>query len=247
MKTKTAKLAAHMSVTAVAVASLLLIGAATGAAQAGSGGSGSLIDLAPDTAQPTDGATAQVTIDEASGSTTVSLTVASLDVGSADSTLGAHLHVGPCVAADGAVAGAHYNSTGQPATAVDKTTEVWLDFVIGGDATGSAQAVVPFMIPAGAVNSLVIHEMATAPDGAAGARWACLPVIVQDSTPPSAPTAAVTSAAPSTAEPSSSADTSLAVTGAETSYLAASGLALVAIGAALVVHRRRIESVQAGR
>jgi Cu/Zn superoxide dismutase len=219
---------------------LLLVGSSTAGALMSSGGAGPLMDLAPDTVQPTDGATAQVTIDEAGGSTTVSLTLAGLQVQSAGTTLGAHLHVGPCVAGSGATAGPHYNSTGQPATVVDNTTEVWLDFTVKSDATGSAQTVVPFVIPAGAVNSLVIHEMSTAPNGAAGARWACLPVVVQGSTAVTAPTAVVTPAAPSTAE------TSLAVTGAETRYLTAGGLGLIAIGAAFIAQRRRIESVHAG-
>ena len=36
---------------------------------------------------------------------------------------------------------------------------------------------VPFIIPMGQANSLVIHERATAIDGSAGASWACMDIL----------------------------------------------------------------------
>jgi Cu/Zn superoxide dismutase len=95
--------------------------------------------------------------------------------------LGAHVHVGSCVAGDGAAAGPHYNSTGIPPVAVSDRTEVWLDFVIDSNGTAQAETTVPFLIAVGGAGSLVIHAAETSsgplpPAGTAGPRWACLPV-----------------------------------------------------------------------
>ena len=87
---------------------------------------------------------------------------------------GAHVHVGPCVAGDGAAAGPHYNSTG--GTTIDPSTEVWLDFTVRSNGTAVAVSAVPFVIPSGGAQSIVIHALATMPNGTAGARLACLPL-----------------------------------------------------------------------
>ena len=85
---------------------------------------------------------------------------------------GAHVHTGPCVPADGPAAGPHF-AHGAPPSPV---TEIWLDVIVDTDGSGSAAAVVPFAVPAGAARSIVVHERPTAPDGTAGGRLACLPV-----------------------------------------------------------------------
>ncbi|MGH9278392.1 MAG: hypothetical protein ACRD12_09860, partial [Acidimicrobiales bacterium] len=87
-------------------------------------------------------------------------------------TFGAHVHVGPCVPGNGAAAGPHYNSGG-PA---DPEHEVWLDFTVEAGGVGWAEAWVPFVIPAGAARSIVVHALPTDATGAAGGRIACLPV-----------------------------------------------------------------------
>jgi len=135
-------------------------------------GAGELRDVQLATAQPTDHATAQVTASESDGTTTVTLKVQGLDHAAAGTELGAHIHVGTCVEGDGAAAGPHYNSGG-PAS---PSTEVWLDFEVQADGTGDAATTVPFVIPAGAAHSLIVHEHDTHADGTAGPRWACLPV-----------------------------------------------------------------------
>lgn len=94
-------------------------------------------------------------------------------------TYGAHLHVGPCVAGDGAAAGPHSNQSvvdGVVPQVVDATTEVWLDFTVRPNGSARSVAVVPF-VPTSGTRSIVIHAMPTDPAGAAGARLACLPVV----------------------------------------------------------------------
>lgn len=135
-------------------------------------GAGALRDLQPTTANATDGATATFYGFQAGGEGTFVLVVRGLNPASAGTTFGAHVHVGPCVAGDGAAAGPHYNSGG-PAS---PETEVWLDFTVLPGGYGIARTTVPFTIDSGDAQSVVIHAMATAPGGAAGARQACLPV-----------------------------------------------------------------------
>ena len=151
---------------------LVATGGAADAAVARARGAGPLQDLQLSTVQPTDGATAQVVARESGGSTTVTLKVQALDHAAAGKTLGAHVHVGPCVAGNGAIAGPHYNAGGGPSP----TTEVWLDFTIDENGTAHAEATVPFTIAAGAAASVVIHASPTSTTGAAGPRLACLPV-----------------------------------------------------------------------
>ena len=166
------------AVRAAGVATALLLAAScpAGAASPTSArGAGQLRDLQVTTAQPTDHATAQVTATESGGTTTVTLKVQGLDHSSAGQELGAHVHVGPCKAGDGAAAGPHYNTTA--GTIINDETEVWLDFVIAPNGTARATATVPFTIPEDAAGSVVIHALHTDHQtGAAGARWACLPV-----------------------------------------------------------------------
>ncbi len=158
-----------------------LILALVSPAEAGAGspsrarGAGQLRDLQPATSQPTDHATAQVVATESGGGTTVTLKVQGIDHAAAGSTMGAHVHVGPCEAGNGGAAGPHYNTTG--GATISDATEVWLDFTVAANGTGIAVATVPFTIAPGAAGSVVIHaEHTNHTTGAAGARWACLPV-----------------------------------------------------------------------
>ena len=165
-------------VAAVAVALTWQMATPVSAAPARARGAGELRDLQTATQQPTDHATAQVVAVESAGSTTVFLKVQGLDHRAAGVVLGAHVHVGSCVAGNGAAAGPHYNSTGTTPSALN---EVWLDFVVGANGTARAHATVPFVIPAGGAAALVIHADETStgptpPAGVAGPRWACLPV-----------------------------------------------------------------------
>lgn len=135
--------------------------------------SGTMSDLSPGTTDPTDGARARATAVSGHHGTKFVLKVRGLDRAAKGMMLGAHVHVGPCVVGDGAVAGPHYNSSG--GATVDASTEVWLDITVGRHGTARATAKVPFVIPSGGARSIVIHAMPTAPSGAAGARLACLP------------------------------------------------------------------------
>ncbi|MDH3499502.1 MAG: superoxide dismutase family protein [Acidimicrobiia bacterium] len=132
---------------------------------------GYVTDVA-EAADAMDGVRAVATAHQGNGHTVARLNVRDIDQSLAGNAFGAHVHVGPCVAGDGAAALGHYNNGGDPS----HRTEVWLDFTVTGQGTGHATAVVPFLIPAGGAASVVIHEMATAPSGAAGARLACLPL-----------------------------------------------------------------------
>jgi Cu/Zn superoxide dismutase len=137
--------------------------------------SGVLSDLSPSTADPTDGASATaLVVSHLDRGSLVVLRVAGLDSLAAGTTYGAHVHVGPCVAGDGAAAGPHYNTTG--GTVIDPSTEVWLDFTVRSSGSALAVALVPFVVPAGGARSIVIHAMSTMPNGTAGARLACLPL-----------------------------------------------------------------------
>ncbi|HVF74964.1 MAG TPA: superoxide dismutase family protein [Acidimicrobiales bacterium] len=162
----------------VAVAAAIFVTAASpsGAlAPTSARAAGELRDLQTATAQPTDNATAQVTATESAGSTTVTLKVQGIDHAAAGSVLGAHVHSGTCIEGNGAAAGPHYNTTG--GQDISDETEVWLDITVQPNGTGYASATVPFTIPSGAAGSVVIHALHTDHvTGAAGSRWACLPV-----------------------------------------------------------------------
>jgi len=136
-------------------------------------GAGELSDLQVASEQPLDHATAQVIATESNGSTTVSLKVQGVDHSAVGRTFGTHVHVGVCVEGDGLAAGGHYNASG--GQVISSSTEVWLDFTVEDNGTGSSTATVPFVIPAGGANCVVIHELPTNPTtGAAGPRWACI-------------------------------------------------------------------------
>ncbi len=141
--------------------------------------SGPLTDLATSTSHALDDATARVQVVPAGDQTLVTLQVHGIDATLAGTPLGAHLHTGSCVEDDGPAAGPHFNievhEKVTPAE-VSPHTEVWLDFTVTEDGTGSSVARVPFLVPDDAAASIVIHALPTAPDGSAGARVACLPV-----------------------------------------------------------------------
>lgn len=139
---------------------------------------GALRDLAPAATGPFDGAHAVLVMVSDHGHTGVRLNLYGIDRSAADRTFGAHLHVGPCVAGNGAAAGPHYNTdvlAGRVPPRIDETTEVWLDITVTGGGTGHASARVPF-VPAPGNRAIVIHQEPTDDHGAAGPRLACLPV-----------------------------------------------------------------------
>ena len=158
-----------------AVAAGLLIGAAPAGAAVNLyvTGSGALTDLAPNTDNATDGASARVYSVAFGDSTYVILLVTGLDPEAEGTTYGAHVHVGPCVPGNGAAAGPHYNSDGGYPT---PENEVWLDFEVLPGGYGYATAFVPFQIEEGDAQSVVVHALPTAEGGGAGGRIACLPV-----------------------------------------------------------------------
>jgi Cu/Zn superoxide dismutase len=163
------------AVAAIALVSALATVPAGADAPSRARGAGALRDLQLGSEQPTDHATAQVVAIEQGSVTTVTLKVQGIDHSAAGSTYGAHVHVGSCVEGNGTAAGPHYNATG--GSTVSDETEVWLDFTVAADGTAFSSATVPFIIPTGGAGSVVIHAQHTNHDtGAAGARWACLPV-----------------------------------------------------------------------
>ncbi|WP_299441845.1 hypothetical protein [uncultured Phycicoccus sp.] len=139
---------------------------------------GPLSDLQPAVAGPLDGAAAAVQIVASARGSHAVLRVRGIE-GADGTTFGAHLHVGPCVAGNGAAALGHYNTdvlAGSSEPEISEDTEVWLDLEVhhGG---GTATASVPF-VPAPGTRSVVIHALPTDHHtGAAGARLACLPVV----------------------------------------------------------------------
>ena len=150
---------------------------------AGGGGpvvraSGTLSDLQTAAAGPFDGATAAVQIVSSGSSSHTVLRVRGIDGADGD-TFGAHLHLGPCVAGNGAAALAHYNTdvlAGVTPPEISEDTEVWLDFTVD-DGAGTSTASVPF-VPLPGTRSVVVHATETDHHtGAAGARLACLPVV----------------------------------------------------------------------
>ncbi len=138
--------------------------------------SGSLSDLAPTTANVTDEASARVFAVSFGTSTYFVFLLSGLDPEAAGETYGAHVHVGPCVAGNGAAAGPHYNTGGTPSP----ETEVWLDFEVLPGGHAYAITHVPFTIEPGTAQSVVVHAEPTQAGGdtpgAAGGRIACLPV-----------------------------------------------------------------------
>ncbi len=137
--------------------------------------SGRLTDLSA-SSNPTDGARARVVaVARGDGTTQFVFVVTGLARSAKGKTLGAHVHVGPCVPGNGAAAGPHFNTgDGGPPS---PQNEVWLDFTIRSGGVGIARTVAPFEIPPGGARSIVIHAQPTQEGtGLAGARLACLPV-----------------------------------------------------------------------
>jgi Cu/Zn superoxide dismutase len=140
---------------------------------------GPLVDLRPQTTDPSDGASARVVAVRAAGRTVTILHLRRLDRSAAGRTFGAHVHAGPCVAGNGAAAGPHFNidvHRGVNPPEVSSQTEIWLDFTVTRRGTGQAVSVVPFVVPSRAARSIVVHELPTDPAGAAGPRLACIGV-----------------------------------------------------------------------
>ena len=170
---------------AAATATLVVIfnAAAAGAATDDRGVVGQftapLTDLQPGVADPLDGATARLIMIEHAGSTTFVLSVTEVDPAAAGQTYGGHLHVGACVAGEGAAAGPHYNRStveGDVPPIVTDQTEVWLDVTINAAGVGVSTTTVPF-VPEPGARSVVLHAEATTSSGSAGARLECLPVV----------------------------------------------------------------------
>jgi Cu/Zn superoxide dismutase len=137
---------------------------------------GDLVDLSATTADPFGDASAHLVMTPNAHGTLVHLRVNGIDVAATGNRYGAHLHAGPCVAGDAAAAGPHYNVSTSTPPVVNDQTEVWLDFTVADDGTGAADATVPFR-PAPGSRSVVIHADSTAPNGTAGPRLVCLPVV----------------------------------------------------------------------
>lgn len=138
---------------------------------------GSLTTLAPNSANPTDSASAELwAIANGDGTTTFLLDLFGLDPAAEGTTFGAHIHNGFCVDGTGSAALGHYNTRGTPSP----TTEVWLDFTVLPGGWAFSQTTVPFVISSGAAHAMVIHAQPTqsggGTPGAAGSRMACLPI-----------------------------------------------------------------------
>lgn len=140
--------------------------------------SGALADLQP-AAGPFDGATAAFQLVESARGSHAVLRVRGIGAEADGRTYGAHLHLGPCVAGNGAAALGHYNTdvlAGVTSPEVSERTEVWLDLAVD-DGAATATASVPF-VPLPGPRSVVVHALATDHHtGLAGARLACLPVV----------------------------------------------------------------------
>lgn len=135
-----------------------------------------LVDLSASTPDPFGDASAHLVMTPNAHGTLFHLRVSGIDPAAAGHDYGAHLHAGPCVAGDPAAAGPHYNVSGTTPPLVSDQTEVWLDFTAADDGTGAADTTVPFL-PTPGTRSVVIHAEATAPNGTAGPRLVCLPVV----------------------------------------------------------------------
>lgn len=165
------------STTATVIAGAAVAAVVAAAAPAVAGAAlnfkGDLRDLTPATASPFDRARAKLTLVGYEGTQAV-LVVHGIDPSVAGQTFGAHLHLGPCVAGNGAAALGHYNHSTTPRVVSDQT-EIWLDLTVndGGNARSATRV---DWSPAAGARSIVIHARPTAADGTAGDRLACLPV-----------------------------------------------------------------------
>ena len=166
--------------TAAAAAATLLAVPATTAPNAAAAPAqvfrGDLVDLSAAITDPFGDASAHLVMTETGKGTLFHLRVKGIDLAHAGQAYGAHLHVGPCVEGDGAAAGPHYNASTAIPPVVSDQTEVWLDFTVTADGTGAGDALVLF-VPVPGERAVVIHAEATAPNGTAGPRLVCLPVV----------------------------------------------------------------------
>jgi hypothetical protein len=142
---------------------------------------GELLDLRPTTTEALDGATASAVM-VGLGSSHFTLKVKGIDQDAAGKTFGAHLHLGPCLAGDwaGATGLGHYNTDilgSAIPPVISRLTEVWLDFEVTPQGDAKTEVTVPF-VPQPGERSIVIHALPTAPDGTAGDRLACLPLVI---------------------------------------------------------------------
>lgn len=140
--------------------------------------SSDLRDLQPAVDNPTDGVSSRAQVWVLHAATQVTLRLDGFDAADAGRTFGAHVHTGPCIAGDGAAAGPHYNAdvaAGITPARISEATELWLDFAVRRDGSAQSRTSSPFLVVPGN-RSIVVHELATAPNGTAGARLACLPL-----------------------------------------------------------------------
>ncbi len=185
MRTRASTRTTRAARTALAVgAAASAVAVAAGTSPAAAGGAvvygGDLVDLQPTQEGPLDGATAGVTLVERGASTHVTFRLQHIAPSTTARVFGAHLHTGPCVAGNGSAAGPHYNDDvihGDTTPAVNRSTEVWLDFQVNAGGAGHALVSVPFAVEPG-TRSIVVHASPTRPDGQADARLACIPVVV---------------------------------------------------------------------
>lgn len=161
--------------TAVAAAALLLVPAAASSGAPAQVFRGDLVDLSAATPDPFGDATAHLVMTPNGQGAMFHLRIQGIDPAVVGESYGAHLHVGPCVEGNGALAGPHYNASTTSPPVVNDQTEVWLDFTVVGDGTGAGDTTVPF-VPVPGDRAVVVHAEETAPNGTAGARLVCLPV-----------------------------------------------------------------------
>lgn len=129
-----------------------------------------------------EGSSAQVDLEEAEDSTTVSLSVKGLEP---DMMYGAHVHVGAC-GEDPDDAGPHYQNEQDPETPstnpqyANPENEIWLDFSTDPEGNAEAQSSVGWQLREGEGRSVVIHTMHTKTEegeaGTAGDRLACITI-----------------------------------------------------------------------
>jgi Cu/Zn superoxide dismutase len=172
----------------------------------------SLTDLTTSAAGPFDSAKAAITVDVGTDSTTFTIRLTGIGTGTYTSatgdtysvvgtTLGSHLHTGPCIEGTGGSAGPHYNHDvvvggkefpvpgerihPQRTAEVSPDTEVWFDLVPNEAGEAYDETTVPFVpVDPDGVMSVVVHVAATNPEtGAAGARQACFPLSVPQFVP----------------------------------------------------------------
>jgi Cu/Zn superoxide dismutase len=154
------------------------------------------------TSGPFDYAKATTTITVDGNYTTFKIDLTKIDpsIATPPRTLGAHLHTGPCIEADGNSAGPHYNHevvtknkslpTGEKTygytAEVSDSTEVWFDLIPTYEGTATDETTVPFVpVDPDGIMSVVVHVRETntaygvpfpGVAGSAGTRQACFPL-----------------------------------------------------------------------